>query len=144
MMSHLVFFLMCRTPSRSTLTDTLSPDATLFRCVLKGGCCLDWPALVFLRAALLRPRFQAGPAACSMVAPTTLRISPMQPSRWRGRAAATFGAERAAGEGSTNVRTTQAKRCSARRRRTGHAEQGLAPATSDSEERRVGQEGGRA
>src|SRR3546814_9679354 len=70
----------------------------------------------------------------TQIAPTTLRISPMQPSRWRGRAAATFGTERAAGEGSTHVRTNKAKRCSARRRRTGHEEQGLAPATSRSEE----------
>src|SRR5690606_2646070 len=39
-----------------------------------------------------------------------------------GRAAATFGAERAGGEGSPNGRTSEAKRCSARRRRTGHEE----------------------
>src|SRR5690606_1390911 len=47
-----------------------------------------------------------------------------------GRAAATFGAERAAGKGSPNGRTSRAKRCSARRRRTGHEEQSTAPATS--------------
>src|SRR3546814_5506920 len=50
-----------------------------------------------------------------------------------GRAAATFGAEQAVGEGSPNGRTSKALRCSARRRRTGHEEQSRSPSPRSEE-----------